>query len=138
MYWYMCLIANVLAMFPSCRAIWSDSGTRNLFSFLLINLSFAFVELLWGMWTNRSGPIPISPFQFSSDNILFQDLQSHISAPQSHAVWKLYITNHVFANVFSLSTSPLALASFPTLFTCFSIVLHFWQDLWHPWSPSGQ
>lgn len=36
-----------------CRQILSDAGSRNLFCFLLLNLSFAFVELAYGIWTNR-------------------------------------------------------------------------------------
>ena len=32
-------------------------GTRNLFLFLMLNLSFAFVEFLWGTWTNSLGLI---------------------------------------------------------------------------------
>ncbi|XP_019854535.1 PREDICTED: zinc transporter 7-like [Amphimedon queenslandica] len=39
------------------RNIILDSSSRNLLAFLLINLSFAFVELLYGMWTNSLGLI---------------------------------------------------------------------------------
>ena len=42
--------------FPS-RTILSEETTRNLFFFLLLNLSFAFVELFYGMWTNSLGLI---------------------------------------------------------------------------------
>ncbi|XP_078417791.1 zinc transporter 7 isoform X2 [Cetorhinus maximus] len=35
------------------RSILSDSTSRNLFFFLMLNLSFAFVELLYGIWSNR-------------------------------------------------------------------------------------
>jgi zinc transporter 5/7 len=35
----------------------SEETTRNLFFFLLLNLSFAFVELFYGMWTNSLGLI---------------------------------------------------------------------------------
>lgn len=35
------------------RVILSDPNARNLFMFLVLNLSFAFVELFYGMWTNR-------------------------------------------------------------------------------------
>lgn len=34
------------------RAILSDKTSRNLFFFLCLNLSFAFVELLYGIWSN--------------------------------------------------------------------------------------
>lgn len=37
------------------RLIFSDKNSRNLFLFLLLNLSFAFVELLYGVWTNSLG-----------------------------------------------------------------------------------
>lgn len=37
------------------RLIFSDRNSRNLFLFLLLNLSFAFVELLYGIWTNSLG-----------------------------------------------------------------------------------
>lgn len=36
-----------------CRAIFANESSRNLFFFLLLNLSFAFVELTYGIWTNR-------------------------------------------------------------------------------------
>ena len=35
------------------RYILSQKSSRNLFFFLLINFSFAIVELLYGMWMNR-------------------------------------------------------------------------------------
>ncbi|KAG8555974.1 hypothetical protein GDO81_017884 [Engystomops pustulosus] len=35
------------------RSIFSDSTSRNLFCFLCLNLSFAFVELFYGIWSNR-------------------------------------------------------------------------------------
>lgn len=37
------------------RLIYSDKNSRNLFLFLLLNLSFAFVELFYGVWTNSLG-----------------------------------------------------------------------------------
>lgn len=37
------------------RLIFSDRNSRNLFLFLILNLSFAFVELLYGIWTNSLG-----------------------------------------------------------------------------------
>lgn len=40
------------------RLIFSDRNSRNLFLFLLLNLSFAFVELLYGVWTNSLGESP--------------------------------------------------------------------------------
>ena len=55
----MCVFALPLwlsvcfVLLPS-RAILAEPATRNLFGFLLLNLSFAFVELFYGMLTNRS------------------------------------------------------------------------------------
>lgn len=37
------------------RLIFSDKNSRNLFLFLMLNLSFAFVELFYGIWTNSLG-----------------------------------------------------------------------------------
>ncbi|RVE55256.1 hypothetical protein evm_000154 [Chilo suppressalis] len=39
------------------RLIYSDKNSRNLFLFLILNLSFAFVELFYGVWTNSLGLI---------------------------------------------------------------------------------
>ncbi|XP_063858274.1 zinc transporter 7-like [Scylla paramamosain] len=39
------------------RLILSDSDSRNLFFFLLLNLTFGFVELIYGVWTNSLGLI---------------------------------------------------------------------------------
>ena len=35
------------------RSILADKTSRNLFFFLCLNLSFAFVELTYGIWSNR-------------------------------------------------------------------------------------
>ena len=35
------------------RLIFADPGSRNLLLFLILNLAMAFVELLYGVWTNR-------------------------------------------------------------------------------------
>lgn len=35
------------------RIIFADRNSRNLLLFLILNLSFAFVELFYGIWTNR-------------------------------------------------------------------------------------
>eukprot|EP00126_Sphaerothecum_destruens_P003882 Sdes_comp17687_c0_seq1m6959 len=39
------------------REVFHDQDSRNLFFFLCINLSFAFVELVYGAWTNSLGLI---------------------------------------------------------------------------------
>lgn len=46
------------------RLIFSDKNTRNLFLFLLLNFSFAFVEFFYGMWTNSWGLITDSFHMF--------------------------------------------------------------------------
>lgn len=37
------------------RLIFADKNSKNLFLFLLLNLSFAFVELFYGVWSNSLG-----------------------------------------------------------------------------------
>lgn len=46
------------------RLIFSDRNSRNLLLFLLLNLSFAFVELMYGIWTNSLGLISDSFHMF--------------------------------------------------------------------------
>lgn len=46
------------------RLIISDPNSRNLLGFLLLNLTFAFVELVYGVWTNSLGLISDSFHMF--------------------------------------------------------------------------
>jgi len=46
------------------RLIVSDPNSRNLLGFLLLNLTFAFVELIYGVWTNSLGLISDSFHMF--------------------------------------------------------------------------
>lgn len=46
------------------KLIFSDRNSRNLFLFLILNLSFAFVELCYGIWTNSLGLISDSFHMF--------------------------------------------------------------------------
>jgi len=46
------------------RLIMSDTQSRNLLGFLLLNLTFAFVELIYGVWTNSLGLISDSFHMF--------------------------------------------------------------------------
>ncbi|KAJ6225034.1 hypothetical protein RDWZM_003579 [Blomia tropicalis] len=46
------------------RLILSDQNSRNIFLFLLLNFSFAFVELSYGIWTNSLGLISDSFHMF--------------------------------------------------------------------------
>lgn len=47
------------------RLIYSDRNSRNLFLFLILNLSFAFVELFYGVWSNSLGSYFCLFFYFS-------------------------------------------------------------------------
>lgn len=51
-------------LFEWLREIFSSENSRNLFFFLLLNLSFAFVELAYGIWTNSLGLISDSFHMF--------------------------------------------------------------------------
>ena len=62
------------------RTIFSETGTRNLFLFLLLNLSFAFVELFWGMWTNSLGLISDSFHMFFDCTALLAGLIATVVA----------------------------------------------------------
>lgn len=46
------------------RLIMSDTNSRNLLGFLILNLSFAFIELIYGVWTNSLGLISDSFHMF--------------------------------------------------------------------------
>lgn len=46
------------------RLIMSDTNSKNLLGFLVLNLSFAFVELFYGVWTNSLGLISDSFHMF--------------------------------------------------------------------------
>lgn len=50
------------------RLIFSDRNSRNLFLFLLLNLSFAFVELFYGIATNSLGEFGVFYAFFLSKN----------------------------------------------------------------------
>lgn len=65
-------------IFP--RTILSEKSTRNLFLFLILNLSFAFVELLWGMWTNSLGLISDSFHMFFDCTALLAGLVAAVVA----------------------------------------------------------
>lgn len=56
------------------RLILSDRNSRNLLLFLLLNLSFAFVELFYGIATNSLGKfdIPYKSRKTTSDSIFFR------------------------------------------------------------------
>lgn len=60
------------------RLIFSDATSRNLFLFLLLNLSFAFVELLYGVWTNSLGLISDSFHMFFDCTALLAGLAASV------------------------------------------------------------
>lgn len=62
------------------RNVLSEETTRNLFLFLLLNLSFAFVELFYGMWTNSLGLISDSFHMFFDCTALLAGLVASIVA----------------------------------------------------------
>ncbi|XP_071952723.1 zinc transporter 7-like [Antedon mediterranea] len=62
------------------RAIFSDKTSRNLFLFLLLNLSFAFVELFYGMWSNSLGLISDSFHMFFDCTALLAGLVAAVIA----------------------------------------------------------
>jgi zinc transporter 5/7 len=57
------------------RLIFSDRNSRNLFLFLLLNLSFAFVELIYGVWSNSLGECLVVKF-IATPNFYFIGLIS--------------------------------------------------------------
>ncbi|CAG2179938.1 unnamed protein product, partial [Oppiella nova] len=60
------------------RLILSDKNSRNLFLFLLLNLSFAFVELSYGIWTNSLGLISDSFHMFFDCTALLAGLAASV------------------------------------------------------------
>lgn len=44
------------------RLIFADRNSRNLFLFLILNLSFAFVELFYGIATNSLGKLNLNEY----------------------------------------------------------------------------
>ncbi|ESO13116.1 hypothetical protein HELRODRAFT_62861 [Helobdella robusta] len=62
------------------RLIFSDAGSRNLFLFLLLNLSMAFVELMYGIWTNSLGLISDSFHMFFDCTALLAGLAASLIA----------------------------------------------------------
>ena len=75
---YMTLHTHTHTMYR--RAILQDPATRNLFFFLCLNLSFAFVELLYGMWTNSLGLISDSFHMFFDCTALLAGLVAALVA----------------------------------------------------------
>ena len=62
------------------RLIFSDKNSRNLLGFLGLNLSFAIVELLYGVWTNSLGLISDSFHMFFDCTALLAGLAATVIA----------------------------------------------------------
>ncbi|KAG9350832.1 hypothetical protein JZ751_024721, partial [Albula glossodonta] len=60
------------------RSILSDKTSRNLFFFLCLNLSFAFIELLYGIWSNSLGLISDSFHMFFDCTALLAGLAASV------------------------------------------------------------
>lgn len=60
------------------RAILADKTSRNLFFFLCLNLSFAFVELSYGLWSNSLGLISDSFHMFFDCTALLAGLAASV------------------------------------------------------------
>ncbi|XP_062308664.1 zinc transporter 7 isoform X1 [Osmerus eperlanus] len=69
------LLAKISGWF---RSILSDKTSRNLFFFLCLNLSFAFVELLFGIWSNSLGLISDSFHMFFDCTALLAGLAASV------------------------------------------------------------
>lgn len=70
-------ISNITGIIKS---IWATYESRNIFLFLLVNLSFAFVELIWGAWTNSLGLITDSFHMFFDCSALVAGLAASLVA----------------------------------------------------------
>lgn len=68
------------------RLIINDKDSRNLFFFLLLNLSFAFVELFYGIWTNSLGLISDSFHMFFDCTGLVAGLIASVSEDEKYLV----------------------------------------------------
>nr|XP_020464770.1 zinc transporter 7 [Monopterus albus] len=60
------------------RSILADKTSRNLFFFLCLNLSFAFVELMYGIWSNSLGLISDSFHMFFDCTALLAGLAASV------------------------------------------------------------
>uniref|UniRef100_A0A4W5RSE3 Zinc transporter n=1 Tax=Hucho hucho TaxID=62062 RepID=A0A4W5RSE3_9TELE len=69
------LLAKISGWF---RSILSDKTSRNLFFFLCLNLSFAFVELSYGIWSNSLGLISDSFHMFFDCTALLAGLAASV------------------------------------------------------------
>ncbi|CAG5862673.1 unnamed protein product [Menidia menidia] len=71
-------ISNDTRCVRVCRSILADKTSRNLFFFLCLNLSFAFVELSYGIWSNSLGLISDSFHMFFDCTALLAGLAASV------------------------------------------------------------
>ena len=72
-------ISRILATIMGwIKKIMKDKNSRNLLMFLLLNFSFAFVELFYGIWTNSLGLISDSFHMFFDCTGLLAGLAANI------------------------------------------------------------
>ena len=69
------------------RLIFSDKNSRNLLGFLGLNLSFAIVELLYGVWTNSLGLISDSFHMFFDCTALLAGLAATVIARSARHIY---------------------------------------------------
>lgn len=67
-------------LFGWLRLVFSEQTSRRLFGFLILNLSFAFVELFYGVWTNSLGLISDSFHMFFDCTALLAGLVASVIA----------------------------------------------------------
>ena len=129
------------------RLILSDKNSRNILLFLMLNFSFAFVELFYGIWTNSLGLISDSFHMFFDCTGLLAGLAASVITK-----WKAnenysygYVRAEVLAGMLVLyfHTNSFKLLCFSLRFcqwTVFAVylILHFvrscWTLHWTPWS----
>lgn len=74
------LLLTFFSLLNLDRQIWSDPESRNIFLFLLINLTFAFVELFYGIMTNSLGLISDSFHMFFDCTALVAGLVASLAS----------------------------------------------------------
>ena len=113
------------------RFIFSDKNSRNLFSFLLLNLSFAIVELLYGVWTNSLGLISDSFHMFFDCTALLAGLAATVVSrfllfALSQLIFRNFVISFLIWALFSLfSSTPFSCSPVSSLLLLFSPLCPF-------------
>src|SRR5690348_8236899 len=79
------------------RLILSDPNSSNLLFFLLLNFSFAFVELFYGIWTNSLGLISDSFHMFFDCTGLLAGLAASVSIEFAVKLMELLVDSFILA-----------------------------------------